>query len=136
MNVYRRYFIAKTGKLVEKAKEVISTNIAAKSAYLEILNDIGADSKYYARGDKLTGVMLPDSADKAMFKKVNGEAWYPKQNSKAGKALHARFNAVKTMSDKDILPVIKKNGPTLKCLTLDAFTSVAPQLSLRHLMLS
>ena len=117
MNVYRRYFIVSTGLIADKAREVIETNIEARKKYKEILDDIGADHRYYAAGDKLTGVMLPDDMDKSIFKKVNGEAWYPKQNSKAGKALHKRFDSVAVMEDRDVLSVLGEDGRSPEIFT-------------------
>lgn len=106
MTVYRRYFKVTTGPLIDELKKVWAVNESARKEYTQILEDIGAKtSQWYGRDNRVTGIIFESEPDITLFKKLDC-GWWPKKNTKAGKALAARFAAVKTRTEESALHVV------------------------------
>jgi len=118
MSVYRRYFKVTTGPLVDRVKEIRKINKQAREKYLEILKSIGARS-YVSIDDKLSGVMFDYDPDKSVYRKCSFPgAWYPKKNSKVGKAIANQLNSVKVEKEGDALDVV---GLTRFAITYEGY---------------
>ena len=104
MNKYNRYFLIKEGPALEAAKAQDLTNRAALTAYGEIAKELGAnEEKFYISENKLVAFIFASPPSSVAFKRVKGGGFYPKQTSKAGKALHERISEVPTVPDRAIL---------------------------------
>lgn len=116
MNVYTRFFRVTQGPVVEAAKECLDIAEAARASYSEILKDIGAKDRYYgdAGSSKLLALSFEERPDTNLYKRMKNGGWYPKLNTKEGRELHKRLEAVVTRSPDDLLPMMGlSNGPTV-----------------------
>ena len=110
MNVYRRYFRVTQGPLIEAVREGQKINDAAYEEYNKIGAEFGAKTGYYAIDNRLTGFMFDKAPSVEIFKKLKGGGYFPKKNSKIGKELVKRIEAVKTKSSNAPLSVVGLNG--------------------------
>lgn len=108
MNVYRRYFRTSTGPLIRIVKRIKKENETAHEEYLAIIADIGASDRYYHRHHKLTALKFDSQPDLKRFKCVDN-GWMPRRNTKAGRLLSDRFEAVQTVNPKKALEYIGIN---------------------------
>ncbi len=105
MSVYSRYFKVTAGPLIEAIQQVKELNQKARILYAEIVADVGAKPGFYVRDHKLVGFQF-DSADTSIYKKTGDGGWYPKKNTKAGKALNKRLDAIKTAPEERALRLV------------------------------
>lgn len=105
MNVYKRYFRIKTGKLIVAVNNAEKTNKDARKSYKEILTEIGADTQYYQIKHKLHSFVFKENPDQKIYKR-KGEGWYPKKNNKAGKIIAAKIESVVTVAPQDLLEIV------------------------------
>jgi hypothetical protein len=103
-NIVNRYFKVSTGPVKDSAIEMTTANRASIKTYQAILEEIGADSTYWHRNHRLTGLST-DSQDLDMFRRAKGGGLYPKKNHKEGLKLHKRFEAVPIGSVGTVLKV-------------------------------
>ncbi len=106
MNVYRRYFKATSGPMIDKIKESQSINIEANKKFSEILQELGACNEYYHREGKLIAMKFPGNVDQNKYKKMSCGGWYPKRNTKYGRELHKRIDLVATSPETNSLSSI------------------------------
>jgi hypothetical protein len=113
-DIYRKYFKIIDGPLIDDLLRIRAVRDAAIKEYVKIMDRLGAKTTTWMESSRgLAGIFFDNRPDDKLFKQVDG-AWYPKQNSKAGKALHAEIRAVVYEHDDNALHVVGlKKGPSL-----------------------
>lgn len=126
MEVYKRYFKISKGPVVEGIKLADETNKIARSEYKKIIDELGAmDTYYQLASGRLVGFMFDEEPNQSLFRKSELGGWYPRKNTKEGKALHQRISAIKTMNKLDsIKQVGLADGP----LFVSGNTGYAPKV--------
>ncbi len=124
MNNYRRYFRVVSGVLVDAINKGRETNKIASNEYRKILKEIGAKDTFYHIDNKLNSIVFENTPDPKDFKRTDN-GYYPKQNSKAGRALHKRLKSIKTTPESDCLESVGlSRSPTIFAASTCYFPSV------------
>ena len=104
-DIYRRFFKITDGPVIDHINEAAKVNDDAHEQYKIILDEVGAKHTYYHRGRKMTAMMFESEPDRNLFKK-SGQGWWPKKNSKTGKDLNERLDAIVTKDPNEALKLI------------------------------
>lgn len=95
MSVYRRYFAIKDAATLAAIDLLLSKKNFYRQALEAISKDVGAHEIYYdQRNGDFAGFSFNGTPDKAHWRKVSGEVYYPKKGSKSGKALAVKIEAM------------------------------------------
>lgn len=104
MNKYNRYFRITEGALMDAINNVLQVNNKAKEQYQELIKELGAKNEYWHVDNRLTALIFDEEPDLNLFKKADN-GWYPRKNTKEGRALAKRFEEIQTLDEDSILPV-------------------------------
>jgi hypothetical protein len=126
MEVYRRYFKITKGPVIEGIKLADETNEAARLEYQKIISDLGAEDTYYQlNSGRLVGFMFKEEPCHSLFRKSELGGWYPRKNTKEGKALHQRICSIQTMNRRNSIKAVGlADGP----LFVDGNMGYAPSI--------
>ena len=105
MHVYRRYFMITSGPLMGRVKEINAINKKANEQYSIILKDIGAKEGCFMKHNRITGIRFEGEPDRSLYKKRK-YGWWPKKNTKKGKALNKLFKDIVTVDENTALEIV------------------------------
>ena len=114
MNIYRRYFKITTGPIIDAVTETNRINDAAHEEYIKLCDEVGAKHEYWHNKRHMVGFNFDSPPDERLWKNLGQGRYWPKKNSKWGKDLTKRIEAIKTKSVDSCLEVFGLyDGPTL-----------------------
>ena len=114
MDKYTRYFRITSGPVIEAVTECRAINAEAHKQYGEILTELGAEPGYYQREGKLVAIQFEERPDGDKYKRMDCGGWYPKRNTKEGRALHKRIDSIVTKPVSSALSEVGlRDNPTI-----------------------
>lgn len=120
MSIYLRYFQILDAATLAAIKETWEIRKAYRDALDKVKESIGAESVYfYSRHGGVAGFGFNSLPDLSVFKKVEGQIYYPKRSTKHGKAICLQIEALKKPGRIDDVLKISGLYPDF-CLTGEA----------------
>lgn len=107
MNVYRRYFEAKKGALVDEVLSIIKIQEESKQKIKDVAKSIGANQeKWLVCRGKVCGFFFESDVDMGIYKSVDNGCFMPKKNTKIGKDVYAKLKLIPQPQIDDALSVV------------------------------
>ena len=114
------HFITKkkseTGKKFQKVAEVATASLKAEK---ELAKEFGFESwrgGYWLVYGGFSALIFKEKPNEKIYKKVNGNEWMPRMNTKEGKAIQAKLDATRRVSIDDLNQCIGFDGSPFKTI--------------------
>lgn len=109
-DVYRQFFKVGNSQALELIKEIQEHNKKVVAFWLDIINDIGANTGIYVDNEgRLSDITFTVPPNKNHYKKTK-RGWFPKRNNNKTRGIAKQLSSQRQRQFNEILPILGFNG--------------------------